>query len=114
MSLTYGCNRALPEGVARAWGARWIAPNDQVYDRCSWTPRDDDATNRSDLVVWLNGGALRAAQESAAHMRLGVADPNDDQLHVLFEDEQGMVVGSPQGSHGYVYVAAWLKKDVPA
>jgi hypothetical protein len=27
----------------------------------------------------------------------------------LFEDEDGIIVGNPQGSYGYLYVAAWLK-----
>jgi hypothetical protein len=27
----------------------------------------------------------------------------------LYEDERGIVRANPQGSHGYLYVAAWLK-----
>jgi hypothetical protein len=28
---------------------------------------------------------------------------------VIYEDERGKIVGSAQGSYGYLYVAGWLK-----
>ena len=31
----------------------------------------------------------------------------------LYEDESGVVKGNTNGSHGYLYVCAYLKADVP-
>jgi hypothetical protein len=32
-----------------------------------------------------------------------------EQEAVIYEDEQGIIVGSAQGSYGYLYVCGWLK-----
>jgi hypothetical protein len=104
LKLGFGCTKALPEGVTTAWGARWIWPNDLVWDR-----QDLKGPNGDALKDWLNAGALNAAR-SASPVDL---DPTKDRTAVLFEDETGVIVGNPQGSYGYLYVAAWLKADVP-
>jgi hypothetical protein len=89
LRLAFGCVKALPEGTTTAWGARLIYPNDLVHDRQDLVGPDAD-----DLKAWLNGGPL---------------DPTKDVTVTLFEDEDGIIVGNPQGSYGYLYVAAWLK-----
>jgi hypothetical protein len=105
-SLAFGL-RAIPEGVAPAWGARLIWPDDLLHDRTSWLDGEHDV----DLMTWLNGGALRSALTEARRM----ADsyelrPSEDREVTLFEDETGVVKANPQCSHGYLYVAAWLKQ----
>jgi hypothetical protein len=55
-------------------------------------------------------GALRSALTRAREL----ADsyelrPSDARQVTLHEDEQGKILGNPQGSHGYLYVAAWMK-----
>jgi hypothetical protein len=98
--------RAIPEGVACAWGARLIWPDDLVWDR---TDVFGSEIERSALIEWLNGGALSAARLEARRM----ADAyelrgSEDRVVTLHEDEKGVVKANPQSSHGYLYMAAWL------
>jgi len=105
--LTFG--RRIYSAEARAvWGARLIAPNDLLPDRQSLIAVDDEA--KAALVAWLNGepagtGALKATLERLAELRLAGSSREET---VIYEDERGRVVASPQGSFGYVYVAGWL------
>jgi hypothetical protein len=107
----------IPEGAHAVWGARLIAPNDLVWDRQDLQADDDDA--KHDLIAWLNGepegsGAIAKMRDylAANYSKYGSQDtlsPFNDILHVLYEDETGIIVGSPQASCGYVYVSGWLK-----
>jgi hypothetical protein len=107
MQLAFGRNRGIPDNVKTAWGARLIAPNDLLHDRQDLVAESDEA--KTELVAWLNGGAIRRAldwlRENYWQFR------QDDEQLVVFEDADGMIVGSTQGSGGYVYVAGWLKPD---
>lgn len=105
LKLGFGCVKALPDGVRNAWGARWIWPNDVVWDR-----QDLKGSDIEPLKDWLNGGALNAARIEAAQNTL---HQDEDRTVVLFEDDDGVIVGNPQSSYGYLYVAAWLKSDAP-
>jgi hypothetical protein len=108
LKLAFGCREGVPEGVANAWGARWIYPNDFVHDR-----QDLKGENTDPLKDWLNGGALNTARIRALELaKSWKMFPASDQTHVLVDDEHGTIIGNPQGSHGYLYVAAWLKADV--
>jgi hypothetical protein len=51
-------------------------------------------------------GARRQADRMADCYELR---PSEDREVTLYEDETGVVKANPQGSHGYLYVAAWLK-----
>jgi hypothetical protein len=106
-TLAFGL-RAIPEGVACAWGARLIWPDDMVYDR---QDNIGDEGDRMMLHLWLGDGALKSALTEARRM----ADsyelrPSEDREVTLSEDETGVVKANPQCSHGYLYVAAWLKQ----
>lgn len=131
VTLGWGCNRGLPEGgVSAAYGERKIAPFDR--GRADWQGREDQL---NELEHWLNGalenGAdlpdlsvrgegvtpghtpIGKAREFAVTEHLGLGahslGARYDDVVTLYEDETGKIVGSPQGSHGYVYIAAWLK-----
>jgi hypothetical protein len=105
--LSFGRNAGLPESVEAAWGARMIWPDDLVWDRQDMF---GSAEQRKTLAEWLNGGALKAAREKLRELALEFGDwqPGASVEETLYEDQRGRVIGSPQGSHGYVYVAAWL------
>ena len=107
MNLAFGRNRGIPEDVTTAWGARLIAPNDLLHDRQDLVA--DSAEAKTELVAWLNGGAIRGAldflRENYWQLR------QDDSELVLYNDIDGAIVGSTQGSGGYVYLAGWLKPD---
>jgi len=91
-------------GVQAVWGARLIAPADLVYDRQDLVSSDDEA--REGLIHWLNNGGIRGAVDflHGAYLR-----GDSTERTVCFVDERGIIVGSPQGSYGYVYVTGWLK-----
>lgn len=140
-NLAFGLGRAVPTGVAAAWGARWIWPDDQVYDRQHAIGTED---GKAELIAWLNGGACqraRAVARNLAGMETAPAKPrrgrvkfntstrtwhprppaavtvkpngplwhsNDSDERELYRDDRGVIVGCPNGSYGYLYVAAWL------
>jgi hypothetical protein len=106
MSLAYGL-RTAPEDRP-AWGARLIWPNDLVHDRQDMTGSDAE---RARLRGWLNDdGVLRAALAEARRQAKAYELRADENREVvLYEDRWGIVKANPQGSHGYLYVAAWLK-----
>ena len=110
MQLGFGRSRGVPEDIKTAWGARLIAPDDLLWDRQDLVA--DSAEAKAELIEWLNGdtpgnGAITKMREWLRdnYYQLG---QNDDEL-VLYNDIDGMIVGSTQGSGGYVYVAGWLK-----
>jgi hypothetical protein len=105
--LGFGAAKHVPHEVTCAWGARLIWPDDLVYNRQDMIGSDDD---RKALAEWLNGGALKYALTEARRM----ADAHevatgDDQMFTLLDCSHGTIVGNPQASYGYLYVAAWLK-----
>jgi hypothetical protein len=113
--LQWGRGVAVPDGTEVAWGARWIAPADLVWDRQAWHAPEgaDHLEATTPLANWLNSGPLAAAKlESARLFREGQWHGGSEDERVLFEDANGRIVGSPQGSGpgGYVYVAAWLQE----
>jgi len=106
--LEFGLNAALPKNVKAAWGARLIYPDDLVWDRQS---RIGAVKHVKPLIDWLNGGALHAMREQARDFhKNGFMSPRSSADIVLHEDERGIIVGNPNGSHGYLYVVAWLKE----
>lgn len=111
--LSFGCVKALPEGVRAAWGARLIWPNDLVWDRQDVVGEPDD---RSALTEWLNAGPLRWTLERLSNIDghyEGGLSPSENRTITLYKDERGTIVGNPQGSHGYLYVAAWMHEHTP-
>jgi hypothetical protein len=111
LHLPFGCTKGLPEGVRVAWGARMIAPADLVWDRQGCEGGEEGGPERMLLLDWLGSGAGDAARAVCREQRIGVgANGSSQDVITLFEDAEGKIVGSPQGSHGYVYIAAWLKE----
>ena len=108
--FSFGLSREVPEGVGAAWGARWIFPDDIVWDRTSWYSPDMEAYEA--LKTWLDSGALMKARVAARERsRSGALTPVGQETVVLHQDEVGKIVANPQRSHGYLYVAAWLKES---
>ena len=112
LKLAFGYSAGIPDDVTTAWGARLIAPNDLLYDRQDLVA--ENATAKADLIAWLNGspsgtGALAKMREwlKENYWQFG----QDDVEHVIYEDDEGIIVGSTQASYGYIYVAGWLKPD---
>jgi hypothetical protein len=134
--LAWGLSWAVPEDSHAAWGARAIVEGtgfSLLPDRQSIWSDDDEA--RKKLIAALNGpllgtwqvlrthehparGALHHAQERVTALREAgaICGPNgeggdQDQEHVLYEDDAVKMVGNTNGSFGYLYIAAWLKPE---
>lgn len=107
--LTFGYKRADTGTAEAVWGARWIFPDDQVYNRQDAVGTEE---GKARLLSWLNDGAgdqaRLAANELAAR---GELLSGEDAEHVLYEDSVGIVLGNAQASYGYVYVAAYEKGE---
>ena len=116
MNLAYGRNRGVPDDVTTAWGARLIAPADLVHDRQDLVAASSET--KAELIAWLNGtpSGTGAIDKALKWLRTNYAweMPEDDEQVVLYEDDLGIIVGSTQASHGYVYAAGWLKVDKPS
>jgi len=110
--LEFGLNAAVPKWAVVAWGARLIYPSDLVQNRQSCV---GDKTAKDLLIDWLNKGALRDALYRAGQLHSKrEMSPTDHKEFTLYEDNLGIIVGNPNQSHGYLYVAAWFKqKGVP-
>ena len=118
-TLGFGYNRGLPDGITRAWGARMIVDQrghtDLLGNRTSWLGEPDETQALQD---WLNGsagnGALAKAREAASDKLRSYEILTRTASEVtLYEDETGKIVGNTNASAGYLYIAAWLKADVP-
>jgi hypothetical protein len=109
VKLQFGLHAAIPHDAVTAWGARLIFPDDLVWDRQDFAGLDTPEGQR--LKQWLNqGGALRQALKQAGKLAATFAwRPDSDDQRVLYEDATGKIVGNPNRSFGYLYVAAFLK-----
>lgn len=112
LSLPYGATRSLPANVRVAWGARLIFPADLLWDRQGCAGGEDGCAERSELLAWLSAGAGDAARAEARRLARDGWTSRDDDTRVLYDDGVGRIVGNPQGSGGYLYVAAWLYSHV--
>lgn len=111
LTLMFGRN-SFPDDVKAVWGARLIWPNDLLFDRQDLQSRSSD--DKEKLIDWLNGpnngdGAIKYMKEVLTVPASVGLSYSGDQEAVIYEDEKGIIVGSAQSSHGYVYVCGYLK-----
>ena len=113
ISLQFGLAHEVPADRAVAYGARWIFPDQPLWDRQSFAGLDTPEGQR--LQKWLNGGALKKASAAAARMsKHSVISPDSGETVALYEDDRAKIVANPQRSYGYLYVAAYLKHEAAA
>lgn len=114
MQLRFGLSNAVPEDVRTAWGARWIWPDDMLPDRQGFETDLDDA-GADAFFTWLNSGPLMKARAEARRLASShQLSTTENRQVTLYEDDGGIVVGNPNGSHGYLYVSAWKHAPVTA
>jgi len=105
--------RAQFDRCPAIWGARAIVENNDtgfglVPGRNSWYT--EGAKEREALVLALNNGVLDACRAEFVRLRDENWDINRvSQEYVLYEDDAVKVVGNTNGSHGYLYLAAFIK-----
>ncbi len=118
LEIAFG-RRTYPDDVRAIWGARLIYPNDLLHDRQDLAAHDDEA--KAALIAWLNGpgdgdGAISKMQGRLAdtdlRWEIGVGDTRSNDEAVIYEDDEGKIIGSPQSSSGYLYVCGWLKEHI--
>lgn len=109
--LTFGYNAGLPAGTATAWGCRAIIDPDGHVD----VPHDrqEAVGPRTDaLLDHLNYHVRGAWRDRATELlRNGVMTLANPAEFVLYEDGLVMIKGNTKGSHGYLYVCAYLLNE---
>jgi hypothetical protein len=105
-TLGYGFKPALKHGpILAAWGARLIWPNDLVPNR---TDAIGEQADKDRLFALLNERAPQPKDYPAILARAGITTASNACV-ALYEDDEVLVMASPQGSHGYLYVTGVLK-----
>ena len=106
--LGWGAAHLVPENASAAWGARLIITQagdvDIVGDRQHAVGDEIDALlDHLNSVPWkLSLSNMLKAYEVSTREAAEVT---------VFEDNKILVRGNSNASHGYFYVAAWLKGD---
>lgn len=101
--LAFGHTWSDVPAATAAWGARWIWPNDQVYNR---QDSQGDEQDLAELFKWLRE-TVKGRPFDAARSLSPYTD--SDRPVVLYEDDKGRFIGHAHSSCGYLYVVAYLK-----
>lgn len=109
-ALCFGYNAGVPDTAKAAWGARLIVTQDGtadlVHDR---TDCVGPADARKKLLDYLSESVGNLPFDNLRDMlRSGEVDTRSNEQHTLFSNDVLRVIGSPQGSAGYFYVAAFF------
>ncbi len=125
----WGLTAHIPEGVTLAWGARaiysWISVSrpikagsrlknttsepsiDLLWDRMGWssfgeiTEASKAATKA--LASWIDGVGIPELKKICRREKI----QPDDTTKIEFSTGDYTIVASPNGSFGYLYIAAW-------
>lgn len=103
-TLSFGCNRGLPDDIETAWGCRAIYHAHPTRLDFVWDRQDSFGPDLDELREKLNGGAIAALVK---HIEAEAPSGGDEEIRT-FEAEGVKFAYSPQGSHGYIYIAGWL------
>lgn len=111
--LGWGAHRLVPENAPAAWGARLIVNQEGWVDL---VPGRQDAIGSDEavkaLLDQLNGGVNKVWMERLREQLVaGKIRVNQSADVTLYEDEALIVAGNTNASHGYFYVAAYLKEE---
>jgi hypothetical protein len=107
----YGVNGVDITGKAAAWGARAIWTHgfvDVLNDRMSITGSDPD---KQRLISLLQDRVPTFHAINDILVEQGI-DGSSNNIVVLYEDNDLYYACSPQASHGYLYLTAYLKRSV--
>lgn len=112
-TLRWGYSVAVPADTKAAWGARLI------LERDARTQGGDLLYDRQDsfFETQAHGDVLQAKLSLtrpwetplAALVASGQVRSDEPNEVVVYEDDVLKVVGNSNGSHGYFYIAGWLK-----
>jgi hypothetical protein len=104
--LAFGYRPALKHvPILAAWGARLIYPDDLVWDR---TDAIGEQVHKDKLFALLNERAPQPKDFGPILSRNGI-DSGSNVSIALYEDDEVLLMGSPQSSYGYFYVTGVLK-----
>jgi hypothetical protein len=108
----YKWGLAAPEGTPASWGARAIDDPSTfglLGDRQSVTGGEP---HRAALVSMLNGGVLPKARAEWGRLKAAYeVSGSEPKLVTLYEDFLVKVEANTNGSHGYVYLVAYIKPE---
>lgn len=110
--LEWGLKAEIPEDAQAAWGARAI----QQYDKLDLLPdrQDSFAVNESMKAgfwaAWGRAGMLGVIRDAYSKLwQAGKFRHDQAETVRIYEDNALVTVGNTNGSHGYVYLAVYLK-----
>jgi hypothetical protein len=98
----------VPKEADTIWTARAIWQSFQDYfdilpDRQAC---EGEIPNRTELVTWLNDTGLKLLNK--AFLDNGIRQISDE--YVIVTDGKFSIMGTPNQSHGYAYISAWIIK----
>lgn len=91
------------------WSARaiWKGWGSDYFD-CLWDRQDNQGLKENrEFLDWLNETGIRGLAN--AFCELGLRHSSNE--YVLIEDGKYAMLGSPNASHGYAYICAWIKPE---
>ncbi len=98
----------VPKEADTIWTARAIWQSFQDYfdilpDRQAC---EGEIPKRTELVDWLNNTGLKLL--NTAFLENGIRQISDE--YVIITDGKFSAMGTPNQSHGYAYISAWVNK----
>jgi hypothetical protein len=96
----------VPKEAETIWTARAIWRSfekwfDVLPDRQAC---DGEIPKREELVKWLNDTGLTILNK--AFLDNGISQNSDE--YVIVKDDKFSIMGTPNKSHGYAYISAWI------
>ena len=110
--LAWGLTNEIPDDAPAGYGARCIQEKDMLD--FVWDRQDifaiDEAHQRALSAVFDRDGFVQHVQTKYSELfNAGKLQHNRSGTEFLFEDQAIKVVANTNSSHGYVYLAAYLK-----
>lgn len=101
------------ESVEAAWGARAIW--NRGYIDLLWDRQDMKGTNEGKelLAEWVNKQGLKEIDRKLKDRNVYQSSQETVMQDTRYKGRKFTIIASPNASHGYLYLTAWMYKEAP-